>query len=201
MFENIWKEIESEAKHCVKCDLALERKNVVFGRGNRHSPIMIVYEAATLEDDGFGEASSEQGRQGRLLKKILESGGFNTEAIYITPMVKCHPANDRKAMAEEVEICSQYLDSEIVLVQPRIIVTLGYDVTKYFMGESFEGKKIVDVRGKVYDWESGVKVIPMLPMSYLLRDKSTGEGSPKWLAWQDILMLKNYYDGLKENLV
>ena len=133
---------------------------------------------------------------GQLFSKILQSVKIKREDVFITNMLKCRPPGNRNPSKSEIELCLPYLESQIALINPKIIVTLGNIPTKYLLN-SQEG--ITKVRGRWFDWIGGIKIFPMFHPSYLLRHEETTPGSPKKLTWQDIKELKRALSQLKKN--
>jgi len=102
-------------------------------------------------------------------------------------MVKCRPPGNRNPSPSEIETCFPYLETQIALINPKIIVTLGNVPTQYLL-ETTEG--ITKLRGQWFDWLGDIKIFPMFHPSYLLRNEETFPGSPKDLTWKDIKTLK-----------
>ncbi|OQY09365.1 MAG: uracil-DNA glycosylase [Fusobacteriia bacterium 4572_132] len=191
--QELWKELEYEIRNCKKCLLCTNRKNVVIGEGDLKANIMFIAEAPGEEEDKEGRPFV--GKSGNLLTKILNSVGLSREEVYMTNVVKCHPMNNRNPNIEEVESCYPFLETQIALVNPKLIVTIGAVSTKYILKNRLTpDMKITKIRGQEFEWEGGIKVIPILHPSYLLRNSSTSEGSPKWNTWQDMKKIKEKFD-------
>lgn len=187
----IWEELNFEIKTCKKCKLCENRKLAVLGNGNRKSPILFVGEAPNTDEDEQGKAFV--GVMGDLLTKILTSVSINRDDVYLTNVIKCK--GDKSPDDEDIETCYQYLETEIALLNPKIIVSLGLSPTRVLLKKlNDENLAMTKLRGKVFDWEGNIKLIPVFHPNYLLRNTSTSEGSPKWLTWQDMKMIKNMYD-------
>jgi uracil-DNA glycosylase len=129
---------------CTKCELHRSRKNAVPGEGSTHAEIMLIGE-------GPGAREDEQGRpfvgaSGKFLDQLLEQAGVTRADVWITNVVKCRPPGNRDPLPDEVEICtSNYLQHQIKLVNPSMIVTLG----RFSMGLFFKGAKITQVHGQM----------------------------------------------------
>ncbi len=180
-------ELKAEAVNCQKCPLAATRINVVVERGNREAKIMIIGE-------GPGQNEDEQGlpfvgKAGQLLDKILASVGLDEQDVFIANIVKCRPPGNRVPTDEEVAACKPYLLEQIRLVDPKIILLTGATAVKAITGDK---RGITKIRGQWMEWE-GRLVMPILHPAYLLRNASREEGSPKWLMWQDIQVVKAKY--------
>lgn len=142
-----WQSLEEAIKHCHKCPLYRSRKNPVPGEGNKNSYVMFVGEAPGATEDEMGRPFV--GAAGRLLTMILESLGVKRESIYITNVVKCRPPGNREPKDEEVEACSIYLESQILLLKPKVIVTLGNVAGKKIFGMgSQQWGGVMKMRGK-----------------------------------------------------
>jgi uracil-DNA glycosylase family 4 len=129
---------------CTKCDLHRSRKKAVPGEGPTHAEIMLIGEGP-----GFHE--NEQGRPfvgaaGKFLDQLLEQAGVTRADVWITNVVKCRPPGNRDPLPDEVETCtSNYLQHQIKIVNPSIIVTLG----RFSMGLFFKGAKISQIHGQM----------------------------------------------------
>ena len=129
---------------CTECELHRSRKKAVPGEGPTHAEIMLIGEGP-----GFHE--NEQGRpfvgaSGKFLDQLLELAGVTRADVWITNVVKCRPPGNRDPLPEEIETCtSNYLDHQIEIVNPSIIVTLG----RFSMGKFFQGAKITQIHGQM----------------------------------------------------
>jgi uracil-DNA glycosylase family 4 len=129
---------------CTKCDLHRSRKKAVPGEGPTHAEIMFIGEGP-----GFHE--NEQGRPfvgaaGKFLDQLLELAGVTRADVWITNVVKCRPPGNRDPLPNEIETCtSNYLQHQIRIVNPSIIVTLG----RFSMGLFFKGAKITQIHGQM----------------------------------------------------
>ena len=188
---SLYERLREAVMRCERCSLCKTRKNVVPGEGSLTNRIMFVGE-------GPGEVEDEQGRPfvgpaGQLLTKILEAAGFKREDVYITNIVKCRPPGNRVPEIEEVLSCQSWLEAQIALLQPRIIIALGNTPMKWFL-HSTGG--ITKMRGRWFDWR-GVSLMPMFHPSYLLRNQSREKDGPKALTWRDIQQVYARYESLK----
>lgn len=178
-------EVAEECRKCKKCPLYLTRSKVVPGEGNEKTKVMFIGEAPGEDEDLKGRPFV--GKAGQLLTKILHSVEIKREDVFITNMVKCRPPGNRNPSPSEIETCFPYLETQIALINPKIIVTLGSISTQYIL-ETTEG--ITKLRGQWFDWLGDIKIFPMFHPSYLLRNEETFPGSPKDLTWKDIKSLK-----------
>ncbi|MEG1799581.1 MAG: uracil-DNA glycosylase [Synergistaceae bacterium] len=184
----LWKHTRLNTLECKGCGLAATRTNVVFGSGDPHSKLLFIGEGPGADEDDQGLPFV--GRAGQLLTQILTSVGINRDDVYITNIVKCRPPENRVPLPEEMVICDQHLQTQIMLINPALIVLLGNTPTRWIL-RTTEG--ITKIRGKWFDWH-GMAVMPMFHPSYLLRNASSREGSPKHLTWLDIQEVKRQWD-------
>lgn len=192
--EALLEEIKKEVERCTLCPLAKSRTQVVFGEGNPDALIMLVGEAPGEDEDRTGRPFV--GKAGQLLTKILLSVGIQREEVYIANMVKCRPPGNRTPTLEEVATCFPYLEAQIAIVNPSIIVTLGSVSTGYLLETKEPMSKL---RGQWFDWRGGKRIFPMFHPSFLLRHESRAPGSPKHLTWLDIQEVKRVYDLLRQS--
>lgn len=188
-FEELHRRIEA----CTKCDLCKTRTHTVPGEGPHKCRVVIIGEGPGQEEDESGRPFV--GKAGRLLTDILEKGGgINRSSLYITNMVKCRPPENRNPMAKEIESCREFLEAQLLLLHPDIVVTLGNVPTQSLLNTK---QGITTLRGKWINWR-GIKLLPMYHPSYLLRNESRAPGSPKSLTWQDVKDLKAKIEELRE---
>lgn len=175
---------------CVKCDLSKNRTNSVFSDGNQKASLMLVGEGPGEQEDLTGKPFV--GRAGKLLDQILLSQNITREKdIYICNTVKCRPPNNRVPTDHEKARCREYLDVQIDVLRPRIILLCGSTAVKSFINTNLG---ITKIRGKWFDGPYNSKMMPVFHPSYLLRNPSKEKGSPKWLMWQDIQEVRKAYD-------
>jgi len=178
--------LQNECSTCVKCSLSTTRKNVVFGRGNPNSKLFVVGEGPGQQEDELGLAFV--GRAGKMLDSVFLSVGIDTnEDCYISNIVKCRPPNNRKPLANEVKECLPWLNEQIELIKPKVIVLAGSTAVQSYLNIN---EPISKLRGK---WivKEDIKYMPIFHPSYLLRNPSKEKGKPKWLTWQDLKKVKN----------
>lgn len=192
MFEEL-EIIRKECENCQKCALGKTRTKSVFSAGVPNNKIVLIGEAPGYNEDQTGEPFV--GRAGQLLDKILESVGFSRkENIYICNTIKCRPPDNRDPLPEEKAACRAYLDKQLDILKPKIILLCGKVALTSFL-ETKEG--ITKLRGRWFDGPNGAKMMPIFHPSYLLRNQSKEKGSPKWLMWQDIQEIRRMYDTVK----
>jgi DNA polymerase len=138
------------------------------------------------------------GKAGQLLDKILASVGLSRENdIYICNTIKCRPPENRNPLPEEKLACKEYLDAQLQIINPQILLLCGGVAVQSILGNV---GGITKVRGKWFEGEKyglgHTKIMPIFHPSYLLRNDSHAKGSPKWLMWQDIQEIKRVYDSV-----
>src|SRR6056300_1207660 len=177
--------LEKSCVSCTKCSLSKERINVVFGRGNPKAEIFIIGEGPGQQEDEQGLAFV--GRAGKMLDKSFLSVGIDTnEDCYISNIVKCRPPKNRKPLVNEVKECMPWLNEQIELIKPKVIVLAGSTAVQSYLNID---EPISKLRGK---WivRDDIKYMPIFHPSYLLRNPSKEKGKPKWLTWQDLKKVK-----------
>ena len=194
MYEEL-ETIRTECASCQRCALGKTRTKSVFSAGTPNDKIILIGEAPGYNEDQTGE--SFVGRAGQLLDKIFASVGFDRHKnIYICNTIKCRPPNNRDPTPEEKEACRNYLEKQLEILKPKIIILCGKVALTSFL-DTKEG--ISKLRGKWFDGPYGAKMMPIFHPSYLLRNQSREKGSPKWLMWQDIQEIRRVYDTLSQN--
>ena len=182
--------IKEKCLHCQKCPLSKTRTNIVFSGGIPNHKMMLIGEAPGFYEDQKGEPFV--GKAGQLLDKILASVGFSrNEHLYICNTLKCRPPENRDPLPEEKEACKEYLEAQINILKPRIILLCGR-VAAQSMLDTKQG--IIKIRGKWFEGPNFSKMMPIYHPSYLLRNDSREKGSPKWQMWQDIQEIRRVYD-------
>jgi uracil-DNA glycosylase family 4 len=141
-------ELSLTAQTCTLCPLAAGRTRVVFGEGDSAAGLMIVGEGPGREEDLQGRPFV--GRSGRLLDKLLmEETGLHRSAVYIANVVKCRPPANRDPLPVEIESCRPYLDRQVALISPSVVLTLGNFASKTLLATS-EG--ITRLRGRSFPY-------------------------------------------------
>ena len=184
--------VRKECATCQKCDLGRTRTNSVFSDGKPQGKLMLIGEAPGEQEDRQGKPFV--GPAGQLLDKIFASVGLSrAEHVYICNTVKCRPPHNRAPEPAEKAACRPYLDEQLRILQPRIILLCGKVALASFMDTPLG---ITRLRGRWFDGPYGAKMMPIFHPSYLLRNPSHAPGSPKALMWQDIQEVKRAYDEL-----
>ena len=179
------KKLNSECVECTSCNLSETRKNVVVGKGNESAQVVIIGEGPGEQEDITGLPFV--GRAGKMLDTALSSVDIDPlEACSITNIVKCRPPNNRKPSAVESEACMPWLNEQINLLKPKIIILAGSTAVQSFLGID---EPISKIRGQWIE-KDNIKYMPIFHPSYLLRNPSKNKGKPKWLTWQDLKKVK-----------
>lgn len=178
MYET-WEELKEQCKKCTNCKLCQKRQNVVIDDGDKNAEVMFIGEGPGADEDMQGIPFV--GKAGQLMNKALLGLGIKREEIYITNVVKCRPPMNRNPEKDEANACKEFLESQIKLVNPKIIVLLGSVALKNILGEEYG---ITASRGKWFEKEN-IKYLPTFHPAALLRDESK-----KIDFWEDLKMVK-----------
>ncbi|NBD35693.1 MAG: uracil-DNA glycosylase [Chloroflexi bacterium] len=135
-------EIHEEIRACTKCPLHAGRTNAVPGAGPVDAEVMVIGEGPGFHEDQQGLPFV--GASGQFLDELLANAGIDRNSVYISNVVKCRPPGNRDPKPEEVEACKPYLDRQIELINPKVIVTLG----RHSMARAFPNDKISRVHGQ-----------------------------------------------------
>jgi len=150
---------------CTKCDLCKTRKNSVPGKGNPESQIVFIGEAPGRNEDRVGEPFV--GVAGKKLSLALEESGLSRDSVYITNVVKCRPPNNRIPSEQEKTACSYYLESEINLINPKIICIMGNTAYASLLG----GSNIMKNRGKIINKNGKQYFLTIHPAATIYRQE------------------------------
>ena len=181
--------IRQKCLSCEKCPLGKTRTNIVFSGGIPNHKLMLIGEAPGYYEDQKGEPFV--GKAGQLLDKIFASVGLSRQKdVYICNTLKCRPPENRDPLPDEKAACKEYLDAQIEILKPRIILLCGRVAVQSLMDTN---QGITKLRGKWFEGPYMSKMMPIFHPSYLLRNDSREKGSPKWLMWQDIKEIKRVY--------
>ena len=187
-------QVAEHCNRCHRCGLGDTRTHAVVGRGSSQAPIMIVGEGPGQSEDETGLPFV--GKSGQLLEKILASVKLDSENdVYVANIVKCRPPANRAPTPDEMKACTPYLLEQIRMVDPRIILLTGATAVKGLTGDK---RAITKIRGTWIEWE-GRLCMPILHPAYLLRNPSREQGSPKWLMWQDIQVVRAKLDEIRNS--
>ena len=135
-------QLAGQISSCMDCNLSQHRTRAVPGEGPEDADLMFIGEGPGYNEDQQGRPFV--GQAGLYLEELLASIGLSRNDVYITNMVKCRPPNNRDPFPGEIQACSKYLDTQIKLIQPRVIVTLG----RHSLGKFLPGETIGKTHGK-----------------------------------------------------
>lgn len=174
-----WEGLEARVSGCTRCPLHAGRTRTVFGVGNRNADWLVIGEAPGAEEDRRGEPFV--GRAGKLLDAMLAALGFARDEVYIANVVKCRPPENRDPSPEEAARCAPFLDRQIELLAPKIILAVGrVAAQRLLQADTPVGR----LRGRVYRY--GPAAIPLVVTwhpAYLLRRPEA-----KADAWRDLVL-------------
>jgi uracil-DNA glycosylase family 4 len=179
--------IAEQARQCRKCDLGSLRTNVVSGEGNSNARIMFVGEAPGADEDAQGRPFV--GRAGQLLDKIIEACGLKRSDVFIGNILKCRPPDNRDPRAEEIISCLPYLQRQIEIIEPEIIVALGAHAARTLLNTT---KSIGQLRGQFHEYYAGIgrppiKLMATYHTAYLLRNYSPENRRRVWEDMKKVL--------------
>lgn len=179
-------ELKNEVEKCHACDLYKTKKHYVFGEGNPNANLMFIGEAPGASEDEQGIPFV--GRAGQLLNDLLKEIGIDRQEVYIANCLKCRPPNNRDPQENELKACRHFLDKQIELIKPKIIITLGRFALSQLLGND---KKITQSRGLVFKQQM-YTVIPTYHPAYLLRNPKAIE-----VFINDLKTAKQHLGGIK----
>jgi DNA polymerase len=175
-------------ERCRRCEIGSIRANSVYGEGDPCAALMVVGEGPGETEDKLGRPFV--GRAGQLLDKMLLAIGLQREDVFICNTVKCRPTFDdgvrlrnRPPDPQEMANCRPYLDEQIEIIRPRVILCLGAPSAKSFLGPKFS---ISRQRGTWFEGPSGIPLIATFHPAYILRMTGGELGATKRLVWSDL---------------
>lgn len=179
-----WPELERAVASCVGCALHRSRRSTVFGAGARDADWMVIGEGPGANEDRQGEPFV--GRAGRLLNAMLFALGLAREEVFITNTVKCRPPGNRDPEPEETERCGPFLDRQIDLLAPRVILAVGRVAAQAILDTN---APLGRLRGREHAYPRGDRRVPVVATyhpAYLLRTPSA-----KRAAWEDLCLARS----------
>lgn len=172
-----WDQLKTATANCRACRLCETRHSVVFADGSEHADLMFIGEGPGADEDAQGVPFV--GKAGQLLSKMIAAMQFRRSGVYIANIVKCRPPGNRNPSDDEMDSCVPYLNRQIQLVSPKVIVLLGNVALKGLMKRG----GISRLRGHWLDYR-GIKVMPTFHPAYLLRYEAA-----KRDAWNDLQLV------------
>lgn len=179
-----WAPLNAAIRSCTNCGLHTTRTNAVCGVGNRTADWLIVGEAPGGDEDRKGEPFV--GRAGQLLNEMLRAIGLQREQVFIANILKCRPPNNRDPQAAEIEQCLPYLQRQIELLQPRVILVVGRIAAQTLLDTQLTVGRL---RGRPHEYR-GVPLIVTYHPAYLLR-----RPTEKSKSWSDLLLATEVAQG------
>ncbi len=180
--------IAEQARNCCLCELGSMRTNAVPGEGNPNARIMFIGEAPGADEDAQGRPFV--GRAGQLLDKIITASGLSREDVFIANILKCRPPDNRDPRAEEIISCLPFLQRQIEIIHPEVIVALGAHAAKSLLNTT---KSIGQLRGHFEEYCPGIGQTPIKVMAtyhpaYLLRNYSPENRRRVWEDMKKVLV-------------
>ena len=179
-----WPDLEAAVAGCAACPLHRSRRRTVFGAGARDAGWMVIGEGPGANEDRQGEPFV--GRAGRLLEAMLFALGLSREEVFITNTVKCRPPGNRDPEPAETERCGPFLDRQIALVEPRVILAVGRIAAQVLLDTS---APLARLRGREHPCPRGGRRVPLVATyhpAYLLRTPVA-----KRAAWEDLCLARS----------
>ena len=174
-----WPALDAAIRSCTACGLCRTRIQAVPGAGSQQARLLVVGEAPGADEDQRGEPFV--GRAGQLLEQMLLAIGVRREQAFIANVLKCRPPENRDPAPDEMAACRPFLDRQIALLQPRVILALGSCAVKALLGG--EGR-VGSLRGQEHE-HAGTPVVVSYHPAYLLRNTAD-----KSKAWEDLCRLR-----------
>ena len=179
-----WPQLRERVAACTRCGLSATRTQTVFGVGNLQAEWLVVGEAPGAEEDRQGEPFV--GRAGQLLNAMLRAIGLKREQVYIANVLKCRPPQNRDPVAAETMECLPYLDRQIALLRPKIMLVVGRIAAQNLLRTD---AKLGSLRQQVHSFgPSGVPLIVTYHPAYLLRSPAE-----KRKAWEDLKFAREVF--------
>jgi DNA polymerase len=160
-------QLAEQIRTCRRCRLAQGRLHAVPGEGAADADILFIGEAPGFHEDRQGRPFV--GPSGKLLDQHIADLGLTRQQVFITNVVKCRPPENRDPLPDEIEACRPFLDRQIELIEPKLMVTLG----RFSMARSFPGQSITRIHGQIKR-EGAVSIVPMFHPAAALRN-------PQWM--------------------
>jgi DNA polymerase len=168
-----------QIRDCEKCPLSATRIHALTGEGNINASVLFVALSPGAKEDAGNKMFI--GPSGRVFNKLLQSAGIERQSIYMTNLIKCILPKNRKPTWKEIELCSSFLDDEILIIKPQIIVPLGYYatqsiLTKYNVDLSNKEMSFKNINGKLLILDE-IRIFPLTHPSALLYNPSFEAGT------------------------
>ena len=182
-----WPQLEAEVSNCQQCSLCQTRTQTVFGTGNQQADWMFIGEAPGEQEDLQGKPFV--GTAGTLLTEMIRAMGLSREQVFIANILKCRPPNNRDPKVDEVRACRRFLNRQIALVKPKIIIAVGRIAAHNLLNRD---DSLAKLRSIVHQHQN-IPLIVIYHPAYLLRKLTE-----KRAAWQDLQFALKTYQDIKE---
>ena len=176
-----WEALRAQVSVCTRCELSQTRTQTVFGVGNRRAEVLVIGEAPGADEDRQGEPFV--GRAGQLLNSMLRAMGHPRDTVYIANVLKCRPPGNREPRPTEVGCCLPYLQQQVDMIQPRLIVAVGRIAAQNLLATD---TPLARLRGQVHRF--GARATPLIVTyhpAYLLRSPTE-----KRKTWVDLKFIR-----------
>lgn len=185
-----WEELEARVKQCIACPLHKTRTQTVFGIGNRQADLMLIGEAPGATEDKMGQPFV--GRAGQLLDAMLRAIKLHRDQIFIANILKCRPPGNRDPNQAEMQECTPYLERQVALIQPKLIVALGRISAHYLLNTT---TPLGRLRNQIHHFgDSKIPLLATYHPAYLLRNPSD-----KRKAWEDLQRIQELLTNFKKD--
>jgi uracil-DNA glycosylase len=181
---------------CRKCAIGSQRRNNVYGEGDPSARLMLIGEGPGETEDLMGRPFI--GRAGQLLDKMIGAIGLAREEVYICNTVKCRPTlpgtrgpRNRAPEPDEMANCRPFLDEQIDIIRPHVILALGAPAAKSFLGRDFQ---ITKMRGRWYEGPHGIALMATFHPAYVLRQTGGELEGVKRMVWADLKAVRAKLD-------
>jgi uracil-DNA glycosylase family 4 len=179
--EASWEALRAQVSVCTRCELSQTRTQTVFGVGNRRAEVLVIGEAPGADEDRQGEPFV--GRAGQLLNSMLRAMGTPRDTVYIANVLKCRPPANREPRPAEVACCLPYLQQQVDMIQPRLMVAVGRIAAQNLLATD---TPLARLRGQVHRF--GTRATPLIVTyhpAYLLRSPTE-----KRKSWVDLKFIR-----------
>jgi uracil-DNA glycosylase family 4 len=173
---------KNEVSGCTRCRLCQTRTHTVFGEGDPDAKILFIGEGPGENEDLSGRPFV--GKAGQLLDKMINAMGLKREQVFIANIVKCRPPNNREPAPDEVATCTPYLERQLEIIRPRVLVTLGRPAVQHMLQTKVAMGKI---RGQWQQWR-GIKLMPTFHPAYVLRQYTDETRAAVWSDLKQVLV-------------
>lgn len=172
-----------EVKGCTRCRLCEARIHTVFGEGDPDADVFFIGEGPGENEDETGRPFV--GRAGVMLDTMIKGMGLSREKVFIANIVKCRPPQNREPMPDEVATCTPYLQRQLEIVRPKVIVTLGKPAAQHMLGSKLAMNKL---RGIWQSWR-GIELMPTYHPAYVVRNYTSETRAAVWSDLKQVLEL------------